>query len=484
MLPSEKLTPSHFYKFFQCPHWIWFDIYGDAAKKREVSPLLDIIYKGKMADEPGVLTPHKKFEELKPENYRDLEEAYLATLELMRQGKNIYHGVLMTEEWVGMPDLLEARPGTSDLGDFEYVVYDIQRSTDLRDEQKFPLVFYSLILEKIQGKRPREAYVIDPQGQERSFIVGDFVDQFHVTRQEIEKILAGEKPAPFLKSGCKRSPWYAVCLDEAEGCDDVSLIYRLSQADQRRLYGIGIRTVSDLAAADGDDLRSKLEDWPFDKIVRFQNQAKVLMSAEPMMLRKSVFPEVKTEVYLDVESDPTRDVDYLIGILTRDTATGKTAYTHFIADHPDGEREMWEKFLDWLAKMDDFVIYHYAFYERMVFDRLALRYGAPTELSGKFHEHAIDLHARTIESVVLPLYFYTLKDIARYIGHQWSDPNAGGAESVAWYDQWLASGDRALLERIRQYNEDDVRATLLLRDWLAKQKPSKRKEKLEELPAE
>ena len=480
MTDKPKLTPSHFYKFFQCPHWIWFDIYGDTSRKRQTSPLLDIIYKGKLGNEPGVLGKHKKFEELKPENYRDLEEAYLATLELMKEGKNIYHGVLMTEDWVGMPDLLEARPGKSDLGDFHYVAYDVQRSLDLRDEQKFPLVFYSLILEKIQGVKPREAYVIDPQGNERSFLVNDFMDQFNVTKKEVERILAGEKPAPFLKSGCKRSPWYSLCLEETQGCNDVSLVYRLSQADQRRLYGIGIMTVSDLAGADGDDLRSKLEDWSYDKIVRFQNQAKVLLSGEPMTVRKPHFPEAATEVYLDVESDPTRDVDYLFGVLIRNTKTGAVSYQHFLAEQPDQEAQAWQKFLDWLSGMEDFVIYHYAYYERQVFDRLATRHGAASTLAQKFHEHAIDLHQKIIDTVVLPLYFYTLKDIAKYIGYTWSDPNAGGAESVAWYDEWLRTGDRAVLERILKYNEDDVRATLLLKDWMATLKPSKgRAEKLE-----
>lgn len=84
-----------------------------------------------------------------------------------------------------------------------------------------------------------------------------------------------------------------------------------------------------------------------------------------------------------------------------------------------------------------------------------------------------------IDAVVLPLYFYTLKDIAKYIGYTWDDPNAGGAESVAWYDEWLNKGDRAMLDRIIRYNEDDVRATMLLHDWLAKQRPSKGKESLE-----
>ena len=73
----------------------------------------------------------------------------MATLELMKQGKNIYHGVLMSENWVGIPDFLEVRPGRSEFGEWEYVVYDAQSSLELRDENKFQLIFYSLILERL-----------------------------------------------------------------------------------------------------------------------------------------------------------------------------------------------------------------------------------------------------------------------------------------------------------------------------------------------
>src|SRR3989338_7509435 len=320
------LLGEHFYKFFQCPHWIWYDIYADAKRKKQVPPILELLYKGKLINPSESIKKFKEFEQVKPEQFKDIEEAFLATLEMMKQGKNIYHGVLMNENWAGMPDLLEARPGKSELGDFHYVVYDIQSSLDLRDEYKFQLIFYSLILERLQGVRPKEAYVIDPQGNERSFKVDDFVDQFHLTREQIEKILDGEKPAPFIKSTCRRTPWYSLCFSDAKDCNDVSLIYRSSQADQRRLYGIGIRTVSDLAIADVNDLQNKLEDWPFDKIVRFVNQAKVLTTQQPIILRKPNFPEVEHEIYFDIESDPTRDVDYLLGYLLKTKSNGKTRY--------------------------------------------------------------------------------------------------------------------------------------------------------------
>src|SRR3989344_5600150 len=172
---KQLLTSEHFYKFFQCPHWIWYDIYADAKKKKYVPPILELLYKGKLVNPSESIRKFKEFEQVKPEQFKDIEEAFLATLELMKQGKNIYHGVLMNENWVGMPDLLEARPVSelsrrsgrderSAFGDWHYVVYDIQNSLELRDENKFQLVFYSLILERLQGVRPKEAYVIDPKG--------------------------------------------------------------------------------------------------------------------------------------------------------------------------------------------------------------------------------------------------------------------------------------------------------------------------------
>ena len=479
-MEKQQLTPDLFYKFFQCPHWIWYDIYADAKKKKQTPPVLELLYKGKLANPSESIKKFKEFEQIRPEQFKDIEESFLATLELMKQGKNIYHGVLMHENWVGMPDLLEARPGKSELGNWQYVVYDIQSSLDLGDQYKFQLVFYSLMLERLQGVRPKEAYVIDPNGNTRSFLVDDFVDQFHVTREQIEKILEGEKPAPFLKSGCKKTPWYSLCVEGAAECNDVSLIFRISQADQRRLYDIGIRTVGQLADSDVNELQTKLEDWPFDKIVRFNNQARVLISQEPLVLKKPNFPEVRHEVYFDIESDPTRDIHYLLGVLTKDKNSGSAEYQYFFANNKEEEPLMWKKFLDFLAGLDDFVIYHYAFLEKQVFDLFSLKYGAPSELVSKFRENSIDLYAQTVESVILPLYFYSLKDVAGYTGYKWDDPEAGGAESVVWYNEWLKNKDSQTLKKILKYNEDDVRATLAIKEWIEKQSPSKQKERLEE----
>ena len=86
------LTGEHFYKFFQCPHWIWYDVYGDKQKMGKTPALLDMIHQDGLKHERHVVQErHKdrKFEEIKPESYRDLDEAFVATLELMKKGVNI-----------------------------------------------------------------------------------------------------------------------------------------------------------------------------------------------------------------------------------------------------------------------------------------------------------------------------------------------------------------------------------------------------------
>ncbi len=473
------LTGEHFYRFFQCPHWIWYDIYGDKTKKGMIPPLIEMINQSGIRHERQMIAS-RKFEEIKPELMQDLDEAFSATLDLMKQGKNIYHGVLMEGHWVGIPDLLEARPGKSNLGDFHYVVYDVKNSSELKDEYKFQLVFYSLILERLQGVLPEKAFIINSQGEERSFDVKEFIDTFHIARDSIEKILDGEKPAPFLKSGCKHSPWYSLCIEETEGCNDISLIYRLSQNDQRRFYDIGIRTVQDLAKADLDAIRPSFEDWTFDKLLRMYNQAQVLVKNEPMILKKNQFPEVEHEIYFDIESDPTRDIDYLLGILVKKKGKDQkeATYSYFLANGKEDEDRMWQEFLKYLEGLSDFAIYHYSYYEKEVFKRLGNAYGISRELDEKFKQNSIDLHQSVISSVILPLYFYSLKDIARYLGFAWRASDAGGAESVVWYNDYLETKDNKILKKILDYNEDDVRATLFVKEWLEQQKPHTSREKI------
>ena len=71
--------------------------------------------------------------------------------------------------------------------------------------------------------------------------------------------------------------------------------------------------------------------------------------------------------------------------------------------------------------------------------------------------------------------------MARYTGFQWQAEDAGGAASVVWYNDWIEKGDKKILQKILDYNKDDVVATLIVKDWLEKQKPKMQREILPEI---
>jgi predicted RecB family nuclease len=72
---------------------------------------------------------------------------------------------------------------------------------------------------------------------------------------------------------------------------------------------------------------------------------------------------------------------------------------------------------------------------------------------------------RVFESQLITGETKSLKTVARLAGFDWRDDDPGGGLSMAWYEEALA-GAGASRARLLAYNEDDVRATKALRDWM------------------
>jgi len=181
------------------------------------------------------------------------------------------------------------------------------------------------------------------------------------------------------------------------------------------------------------------------------------------------------KLYFDIEGNPLLDIDYLFGIWVSGDPNRLYApkinvrfyeeeegyFVYFLAEHPNEEGSMWKAFLEWVAVLpDEYSVFHYANYEKTHPRKLSGRYCGSEALEA-FQNHLIDLQKVVEQSAIFPLYFYSIKDLAksRFINFKWRHQKAGGGQSVFWYDQWLATGDRTILEDIVNYNEDDVRAT-------------------------
>ena len=63
-----------------------------------------------------------------------------------------------------------------------------------------------------------------------------------------------------------------------------------------------------------------------------------------------------------------------------------------------------------------------------------------------------------------------LKRVAPIAGHRWRDPEAGGEASMDWYAAAVGltgrTPDHDQRTRLLHYNEDDVVATKVLREWM------------------
>ena len=178
-------------------------------------------------------------------------------------------------------------------------------------------------------------------------------------------------------------------------------------------------------------------------------------------------PTEGLEIHFDIEGHTPTSRDYLFGFLLR--SPGREAeYLSFVAEKPEEEEKMWRAFVAWTETLPaSYTVFHYASHESTRLATLAKRYGDEDHPSlTHFRTRLIDLKNIMADTAVFPIYFYSLKAIAGFLGHAWTGEVKGGGASVTAYDTWLETGDRAILESIIHYNREDVEATALALDWL------------------
>ena len=460
------MTASDFYKFLKCPNWLYWDIFGDQNEKGEVSEMMKNLREQGVAHEKKVVDDlFGECEEVEVE--MDLATSFKNTLEAMKRGECIYQGTLMHEDWVGRPDILIPTESPSKLGKWTYEAVDIKSTNSVHDVHKYQLMFYGLLLEKIQGKRPKLGKIINVHKITLEFLLDDIYSDFFGVLDRILKIRAGEKPDPYLTSGCKESPWYSACKKEAKDSDDISQIYKIYKKEYRKLKDAGYHTIKDFSGADFEVLDQAVAGISRKRLERLQLQAIALRDNKVIRIDEPDVPDTDIELHFDIEGDPFLGVEYLFGILVK--KGGKAEYKIFLAEDPKDEGKAWLAFCDFIEEYAGTPIYHYGWYELDVIKRLGNKYGISVAAAEALdHSNMIDLNRILQKSVIFPLYFLSLKDVCRYLGFNWRAEDASGANSVLWFQNWLESGDRKVLQKIIDYNEDDVRATLFLKDWLVK----------------
>lgn len=195
---------------------------------------------------------------------------------------------------------------------------------------------------------------------------------------------------------------------------------------------------------------------------------------------------VRADVEIDVDMESYGDRVYLWGtLLTRGFPDSVSEYRPFISWdqlNEDVEHQVFRDFWDWLKAQrrqceeasESIAMYCYSGAENSQLKRIAQEIGDPilaTEVEELICDETIwiDLHKIVKEQLVTGR-GRGLKVVAPLAGFQWRVDDAGGDQSMLWYEEAITPVGGEVIESARekllQYNEDDVCATLLVRRWI------------------
>jgi hypothetical protein len=179
-------------------------------------------------------------------------------------------------------------------------------------------------------------------------------------------------------------------------------------------------------------------------------------------------PSIKfdgTPTFLDVEGMPDRDFYYLVGL--RFESGGEHVERSFWADGLDGERGIWENCLRELKAIGNAQIVSYGAYEIRFLKQMRARYVlAPidVEFVDQLIETAVNLLGCIYGKIYFPTFSNSLKDVGRYLGFEWTWPQASGAAAPLLRRAWELGADAGIKRELIRYNLDDCRAAATVAD--------------------
>lgn len=434
------------YDYFLCPYKVYNKYNRDRSLKIPLSDFAKSIMKIGREHERKVIFGLKVSRIKYP--IGNLAKGFANTVKAMQLGKErIYQGVLMSKVYSGIPDLLIKQKGKSRFGNFYYMPADIKSSIKSKEEQIMQIMFYNMLLEKVQGVKAEKGVLILKKSSE-IIDLNEYDKDFKEALGKITDLTEGNEFGLHIDSECKECPWKNVCFDIANKTNDVSLVYGLSRPVHYTINEAGIKTVADLINTDDKKL-SSITGMNENVVLKWKTQADVLANKKNK-ITKMKLNDTKNHICLDIETSEDGFV-YLIGLWH------KNKFKYFFSDK--NEKKTVNEFIDFVLALDDCALYHYGTFEKTVFRQLFKKYKVEEDIQKQIFSKMIDLFQLVKKHAVLPLVYYNLKEVAKHFGFKWRAEDASGSNSMLWYNEWLKNKDKKVLKKILNYNEDDVKAT-------------------------
>jgi len=498
------LTAEQLLSYQRCRRRTFLDIHGDLKARDSPSDFLLKLQQERSVHQQTVLAEQNYHQPDYPKG--DWEAGAKATIALMQQGVDrIHHGVLIAHiqpsgeivfsvptpssvTLISRPDFLIKQPGQSIWGDWIYMPAQIELGKRPKLEYQIVAAYNAQVLAAVQGAGPSTAWLIlrtkSREVKYKYYVVhlANWVPQMQrVLEKCIQTIRAPEAPEVFIaRQRCSLCRWYGYCYAIAKSQQHLSLLPGVTPSRYTQLQDLNLTSIESLANASSAQLKPVLGNEVAQHLVL---QAQSVIQQRPILysppcppiprgdpetpLSPSSPPSLSPiELYFDIEAEPDLNLDYLLGVLVIDHQAKTETFHSLLAERPEAEGLIWQQFLDLVWQYPLAPIFHFCSYEVDTVKRLAKLYHTPKERVQPLMNRFVDVYEQVTQTVALPVESYALKAIARWLGFDWRDPQANGSQCIYWYDRWLDTSDRTLLDTIQRYNEDDCRATRHVKDWL------------------
>ena len=338
---------------------------------------------------------------------------------------------------------------------FEPLLFHRYEEVALRE--KLLLAYRAVVVGKARGIMPTHGQII--YGQEfntAKVTLSPFIAKAEQILRNI-KALGDQKELPlFLCPHCEVCEFSVQCHAKAVEEGNLSLLQGMQRRHIEEQNKKGIFTIHQFSYTFRPRRTPKRARHPA-KPRYFALQAQALRENRVYIHGTPDLPNANPSIYLDIEGIPGHSFYYLIGMLIVSEDTER--YQCFWAEDKAQQVSLFTQFCEAVAAIPGAALFHYGSY-----DVKALR--EMRDHVGSAHRSLMDHVVESCHNVLsvlhphchFPVYSNRLREVARFLGYEFTSPIHSGVGSIVVRERWEETGDSALKAALIAYNREDCEA--------------------------
>ena len=507
-MTERLLTPSKITAWLGCAHYLTLNNHVESGEltvaPTTLNALADILVEKGNQHETNCLD---EYEALGKTIYqvpgRNRGESFSDWVQRVRNPMELGYDVIYQ-----MPFAYDGIRGIADFlvkvdePDAQYALYEPVDAKLTRSRGKpghvLQLCFYAEAMEALVGTAPRRMHIWLGSGTTQALAVEEFLPYWRRLRRQLGTLLAegsadtDTRPKPC--ESCEYCEFQGHCERQWREEDSLAFVANSRETERDALEHAGVRTVVELSRR-----LDPVADLRDEKMTRLTRQAALQVVSRDEPTRAPAFELIEPsedpvyghgfelmpepdfgDVFFDFEGDPFWSPQYelmfLAGLYYRDGAGEwifDDRWAHTLAEQDEMMSALVSFFAQRRETFPTMHVYHYNHTERSTIERMT-RDAEDENLFASLVDSGIfvDLFTIAKNAVRVGTESYGLKHLEHFVDFVRTGGIEQGAGAVVEYEEWMASGSGQLLDNIAAYNEDDVKSTLALRDWLIDQRPT------------